>query len=368
MIEAKQEIKDVFCIFSVAFKAILVVFLVFLLSISFSPLPAFSQDLPFSDLPTWGREEILDLHQAGIVSGYPNGTFQPERAVSRAEFAKMVVLAFSFPSASPPIFQDVTYDYWASPFISGAQVQGWIEGFPDGTFRPQAEVTRAQAIAILSRILQLGKSSWLYSQEASSWANEILAQAIAKGIIKESDPYFDLSRQFGDLPASRVEVAVFLDRSLNYLRSSEASSPKQVAQGLDEEVSYMLSLINEERERNALHPLEWDEELAGFANSYAQEMGENNFFSHVSPFSGSFQERAKVLFDQGFKLVGENLSRLEAISNFDYQTILNSMHQSFMGSSTHKSNILNPDWSSVGIGIWSNGDVLYLVETFGERK
>jgi len=107
----------------------------------------------FTDLTTaWANQDISDLISLNILSGYPDGSFRPEAPVTRAEFTKMVVVAFSSPSETGSSFADVSVDYWASSYISRAQIQGWINGFPDFSFRPQDSLTRAQAISVLMRI------------------------------------------------------------------------------------------------------------------------------------------------------------------------------------------------------------------------
>jgi uncharacterized protein YkwD len=355
-------------------KGTLIGFLVFCLFSPNFPVPSVlgQNSVQFSDIfSSWAQPEILKLAQAGIVSGYPDGTFRPQAPVTRAEFARMVVSSFASPSESPPSFKDVPQDFWASRFISGAQLMGWITGFPDGTFRPQEPVTRAQALAVLARIGGWKEEAWTYPIPSSSWALGFVAAALSKGIIRESDPYWDGTNNFADFPCQRQEIAAFLERTLEQLRPSLLSQVEVQGETattiLGEKEEYLLSLINSEREKAGLNQLRWDSTLAEFAREYAEEMGTNGFFSHVSPISGSFQERAKVLFEKGFIFVGENIARIANTSSYPYQSILSSIHNSFMNSPTHRDNILNPNWNLVGIGIWTDGNWLYLEVCFGSR-
>ncbi|MGB9875239.1 MAG: S-layer homology domain-containing protein [bacterium] len=376
MAGAKQALNRAFINSTGFIKKILVITLVAMIvffSFSHSVVSVLGQNVPqFSDIgSSWARDEILKLAQVGIISGFPDGTFRPGNPVSRAEFAKMVVSSFASPSESPPSFKDVSQDFWASRYISGAQVMGWITGFPDGTFRPQEPVTRAQALAVLARIAGWKEEVWPYPIPPSSWATGTVAAALKNGVIRENEPYWDLNHQFADQACERQEVAAFLERTLEKVRpglfSSVEVSGQTASIALDEKATFLLGLINKERANAGLNTLKWDSTLADFAQKYATEMGEHGFFSHVSPISGSFQERAKVLFDQGFTFVGENLARVNNISSFTTETILSSIHNSFMNSPTHRDNILNPNWTLVGIGFWSDGNWLYLDVCFGAR-
>ncbi|MCR4433786.1 MAG: S-layer homology domain-containing protein [Caldiserica bacterium] len=376
MVGAKQALNRAFINSTGFIKKILVITLIgviIFLSFSHSVVSVLGQNAPqFSDIgSSWARDEILKLAQVGIISGFPDGTFRPGNPVSRAEFAKMVVSSFASPSESPPSFKDVSQDFWASRYISGAQVMGWITGFPDGTFRPQEPVTRAQALAVLARIAGWKEEVWPYPIPPSSWATGTVAAALKNGVIRENEPYWDLSYQFADQACERQEVAAFLERMLEKVRPALFSSVEVAGQtasiALDEKATFLLGLINKERANAGLNSLEWDSTLADFAQKYATEMGTNEFFSHVSPISGSFQERAKVLFDQGFTFVGENLARVNNIGSFTTEALLSSIHNSFMNSPTHRDNIMNPNWTSVGIGFWSDGNWLYLEVCFGTR-
>lgn len=376
MVGAKQALNRAFINSTGFIKKILVITLigvVLFFSFSISAVSVFGQNtIQFSDISSsWAREEILKLAQAEIISGFPDGTFRPGDPVSRAEFSKMVVSSFASPSESPPAFKDVTQDFWASRYISEAQIMGWITGFPDGTFRPQEPVTRAQALAVLARIAGWKEEAWSYPILPSSWATGIVAVALKKGIIRENEPYWDLHYKFADQACERQEVAAFLERTLERVRPTLFSSVEVAGQtasvALDEKATFLLDLINKERVKSGLNSLEWDPTLADFAQKYATEMGTNGFFSHVSPISGSFQERAKALFDQGFTFVGENIARVNNISSFTTETVLSSIHNSFMNSPTHRDNILNPNWALVGIGFWSDGNWLYLDVCFGAR-
>ena len=108
-----------------------------------------------------------------IMQGYPDGEFYPELAVTRAEFSKMAVAASSWrntvalgTSTSP--FRDVSYTHWAAPYIKVASANKLITGYPDSTFRPEDNVTLAEAVTVAVKLLGYTdedfSSAWPYGQ------------------------------------------------------------------------------------------------------------------------------------------------------------------------------------------------------------
>lgn len=102
----------------------------------------------------WAESAIRDLYDARIVTGYPDGTFKPSRPVTRAEFAKMVVKAFNVTSQEIPVFTDVR-KHWATQYIN-AVGKDYMTGYADGTFRPDRNITRAEAVNVITRLMKLG--------------------------------------------------------------------------------------------------------------------------------------------------------------------------------------------------------------------
>ena len=107
------------------------------------------------------------LASYGILSGYSDGTFRPEAPISRAAFAASLHRCqFSPPVGrygDTPDFPDVPSDFWAAAYIHSADTLDWMTGYPDGLFRPTGEVTRAQAVTAINRML--GRDESLVSTE-----------------------------------------------------------------------------------------------------------------------------------------------------------------------------------------------------------
>lgn len=110
---------------------------------------------PFSDVSSadWYNHATATLHKLGVVSGYPDGSFSPDASITRAEFVKLATGFFQYQyTGSESFFNDIS-DSWAADAIRAAASMGLIDGYPDGSFRPNAPISRAEAVAIVNRTL-----------------------------------------------------------------------------------------------------------------------------------------------------------------------------------------------------------------------
>jgi hypothetical protein len=98
----------------------------------------------------WAEPFIRVLVEKEIIKGYPDGTFKPDQPINRAEFAALLNRAFSLPAAtSTRKFKDVPSKYWATEVIQKAASAGFIAGYPNGTFAPKQNITRIQSLVAL---------------------------------------------------------------------------------------------------------------------------------------------------------------------------------------------------------------------------
>jgi hypothetical protein len=121
-----------------------------MIPLSISP-PANAQS--YSDIQGhWAEDCIQELTQQGIISGYPNGTFRPDDIINRAEFAAIINQAFpNVPTERETInFQDVSSDYWGKEAINSAYRKGFLSGYPEQRFRPNQFIPRAQTFVSLA--------------------------------------------------------------------------------------------------------------------------------------------------------------------------------------------------------------------------
>lgn len=99
----------------------------------------------------WYNTAVSTMTKAGIVDGYPDGTFRPDVPITRAEMAKIISL-FAKLDKSESRFSDIA-GHWAEAYIRLAAGNGWIAGYPDGTFGPQRNITRAETATMINRVL-----------------------------------------------------------------------------------------------------------------------------------------------------------------------------------------------------------------------
>ena len=101
----------------------------------------------------WGFKEVAYLSEFGILSGYSDGTFRPNNKITRAEFVK---IAESFEALTWGLspYNDVDGGHWAFRYIVSSAAKGWISGYPDGSFRPNSFISRAEAVTIVNKLLE----------------------------------------------------------------------------------------------------------------------------------------------------------------------------------------------------------------------
>jgi hypothetical protein len=149
----------------------------------------------FSDVPPsyWAYPFIEALAKRDVVRGFADRTFRPNQPVNRAEFAALVESAFenSQQQRSPVDFNDVQPGFWAIPAINRAYSTGFMEGYPGKVFRPGQLIPRVQAIAALSKGLNLTSSGdvpatiqrYQDANQIPDWANDRVAAATAARLV-----------------------------------------------------------------------------------------------------------------------------------------------------------------------------------------
>ena len=101
---------------------------------------------------SWYNTAVSTLSSMGIITGYPDGTFRPNAAITRAEFAAIAARFDNDGDKTAAKFSDIA-THWAKDEISIAYNNGWITGYPDGTFGPQRSITRAETMTLVNRVL-----------------------------------------------------------------------------------------------------------------------------------------------------------------------------------------------------------------------
>jgi hypothetical protein len=150
----------------------------------------------FADVPDgyWAKMPIENGATVGLVQGYPDGNFKPERPLSRAELATLLVRAkgIKLPEGrARQAFKDVKPDFWAAKYIEVAQREGLVKGYPDKTFRPNNKINKVEGIALMVRFDQLklaevdSKPYWDIA--TNHWAAKYVQAAKDNGMLKFID-------------------------------------------------------------------------------------------------------------------------------------------------------------------------------------
>ncbi|HEY9808457.1 MAG TPA: WG repeat-containing protein [Halomicronema sp.] len=172
--------------------------------------------IAFSDIQNhFYQKSIVQLQQQAIINGYPEGDFRPDSSITRAEFAAILLKAF--PNAkqvrSAINFSDVPVNHWAYNAIKSAYEKGFISGYPDKTFQPNQKLPRVQALIIIASGL---------NYTAPSPSRAMLQQ------------YFDDAGEIPEYAINGVSAAIFQNLVVNYpevkkLRPNSSSTRAEVA-------------------------------------------------------------------------------------------------------------------------------------------
>ncbi|MBN3905464.1 MAG: S-layer homology domain-containing protein [Nostoc sp. NMS1] len=194
----------------------------------------------FSDVSSnyWAAQFIQQLSQRGVIAGFPDGSFRPEEAVTRAQFAAMVNKAFQKSQQRSPInFADVPSNYWASSAIQQAYTIGFLSGYPGNRFEPNQAIPRQQVLVSLANGLEYTpsrntESTLQYFNDASniaSYARSPIAAATEKQIVVN---YPNVKFLNPTATATRAQVAAFIYQALvSSNQASAINSPYVVAVG-----------------------------------------------------------------------------------------------------------------------------------------
>ncbi|MCO7160743.1 isopeptide-forming domain-containing fimbrial protein [Agathobaculum butyriciproducens] len=126
----------------------------------------------------WFYEPVETLYNIGLLEGKSKDTFAPNAPISRAEFAALAARFQNLKYTSGKVFSDVEKGHWAYSYINAASEAGWIQGYPDGTFRPNKEITRTETVTLV---------------------NNMINRAVTREKLKElnvKNPYNDLAESF----------------------------------------------------------------------------------------------------------------------------------------------------------------------------
>ncbi|MBI5700934.1 S-layer homology domain-containing protein [Candidatus Saganbacteria bacterium] len=170
---------------------------------------------PFADIQDthWAVEPIALTSTLGLIKGYPDNTFKPEKGITRAELTTLLVRTLNISDEAwteaikTQRFKDIPPTHWAAPYINvGAQL-GFVQGYPDGTFNGNKVINRVEGITVMARFAKLPEKDESAFQDlaAKFWGNKFIASAKDAGLLKYLEgKTFEATREYSRAEASEV--------------------------------------------------------------------------------------------------------------------------------------------------------------------
>lgn len=143
----------------------------------------------------WCNRAIATLTNMGIIKGYTDGSFQPNKSITRAELAT-IIARFAKLDVNTKTFSDIN-GHWAQKNIELAAGNGWINGYEDGTFRPNNNITRAETFAMINRVLDRqteSVSDLLPTSDMNMWSDNLNENAWYYKDVQEATNYHKCDR------------------------------------------------------------------------------------------------------------------------------------------------------------------------------
>lgn len=161
----------------------------------------------------WAVNEIKSLSSKRIITGYDISLFKPQNAVNRAEAATMISKALGLKPVNGTSFKDVSSAYWANGYINAAKNAGIIGGRGDGYYAPTAQITRAEISTMLTRAfaLKATNTSVKFNDISGHWAESSVIKVASSNLAKG----YDDGSFKPNANATRAEFAVFIHRAIS---------------------------------------------------------------------------------------------------------------------------------------------------------
>ena len=190
-------------------------------ALAFAPAQAFAA--PATDISGhWAEKVITQWQEKGLISGYEDGTFKPDNSVTRAEFVIMLNKALGFTQKGNVTFSDVSANAWYYDAVAIAVEAGYCAGYEDGTFKPNATITRAEAAVMIAKAKELTANTeaadkFTDASRIPVWAKGSVGAVSAAGFMTgRTDGTFDATNTI-----TRAEAVSSLDRTMEKEETDE---------------------------------------------------------------------------------------------------------------------------------------------------
>ncbi|MEK3836920.1 MULTISPECIES: YDG domain-containing protein [unclassified Paenibacillus] len=176
----------------------------------------------------WAQNEVTDWVDKGLIQGYADGSFKPDNSLKRSEFMALINRAFGFTETAPVAYKDLSTSNWAYTEVAKAVKAGYISGYSDGTIGTGKTISRQEAAVIINRLLKLdaAQTGALFSdsKDIAAWAVNSVNAVAAAGIMKG---YSDDNSFKPGREITRAEAVVSLTRT-KAIEEAPANTPGNV--------------------------------------------------------------------------------------------------------------------------------------------
>lgn len=331
-----------------------------LMSILLSTNVGIANASEFPDVPSdrWSYESISYIADKGIISGYEDGKFHPERVITRAEAAVVMNNYLTeegrlTEEASSNNFNDVPSGAWYTQAVNNTSNLGIFKGDTNGNFNPDNELTRAEMIAIFNRVEGYEKKAEYQFSDVkdTDWYAEDVKVAYSNGIVNGIEQSNGNVVFNGNQDVKREEFVKVLDNVYHYDPSFVSSEIPTVLSPEEEALQEVFDVINKAREKVGVAPLVMNDSLSKVATMDAENMAlRNEFISSTDEFEA-------MLNSYGLYPVWA----FQTYASGDEGEIASTLID-YLSTTEHFKQLLNSTLEEVGIG-WYVGedDVNYLV-------
>lgn len=279
----------------------------------------------------WFYDDVMELTNSGVISGYNDGTFRPYDNVTRVQAAKIIHGAMDVKETTDfePRMTDLSPSHWAYSQVAVLIELGVFSN--SLKFNPSKNLTRAEMAKVLVEGFDLTETS---SKEFTdvpegTWYHPYVNKLYTAGIT-----YGKTETRFAPSGyVTRSELAAFVSRILDY-KNPPAYDFSMFTESYQKTAALQsIERVDAEREKAGVLPVKWDPEMARFAQWKAEDMAERGYFSHTTPEGKTFGEQLKD-FGISYYSASENIA-------YTYSTDVTRVYDMWMDSPGHRANLLN---------------------------
>lgn len=265
----------------------------------------------------WAKNEIEELSNLNIVSGYPDGTFKPDKSVTRAEFTKLIVNAFNIKKNNEgATFEDVPKDSWYAEFVEAASSCGLIYG-DNNLFRPDDTITRQEASVILYRVIEYlgiaidkeGEADFRDYAKISDYAKEAVTNMSINNIIVGDNGNFNPMNE-----TTRAQAVVMMSRVLSIKDKKENTEVSNKAVERSERVTTLMKNLNlNDLVSNADESVTREEFLVTLMSFLKYDVNSSDVSSKYEDVDGEYAALIDIAADRNFMLPSNKFNPNEPI-------------------------------------------------------